>query len=242
MDESKQYDLIVVDPIFEEGNDHFLALYGKLAKAAKESASIFVFTDWKNSLRVQNIIGRKTDWTQHNEIVWSRMSPGKNSRKFKNGFEKILHYSPNPSKIVYHEQFRELTGKDVLPYKNEDGSPRGWFYDESTGTRIRNAETNNVWCYTRPAWSAEELTKHPMQKPLMLADRLILSSTDEEAEILDCYAGSGTFACSAKMLNRNYAGYEISPEFCKAIEDRLEGLGSLKGYPDKTEGSLTEFF
>jgi len=233
----EQYDLIVIDPLFDDSNDNFIKLYEKLDKCVKDAASVFVFTDWQNSYRVQSVISRKTNWKQHNEIIWARTSPGKNGKRFKTGYEKILHYSPNPSKVIHNAQFRVMKGKDVLPYKNSQDEPMGWFFNEATGQREKWAEMNNcwVWHYTRPSWSSEELTDHGMQKQLMLADRLILSSTMENAKILDCFSGSGTFACSAKMLNRDYLGFEINPDYHKAILSRVDNIQDLKGYPAQCE-------
>ena len=39
--------------------------------------------------------------------------------------------------------------------------------------------------------------------------------------------GSGTTAKMAKLNNRNYIGSEISEEYCKIIEQRLNDAGTL---------------
>jgi len=168
------FDLIVVDPPFGDSNDNFLALYSKLGNLAKENASIFVFTDWQNSYRVQSIISRKTEWIQHDEIIWIRTVSGKNGSKPVKGYKKILHYAGKTKKAS------------------------------------RKANDNNVWCYEEDS--------------IGLADRLILSHSNEGDSVLDCFAGSGTFACSSKMQNRNYLGFEIDPERSKTILERVERL------------------
>lgn len=42
--------------------------------------------------------------------------------------------------------------------------------------------------------------------------------------VYDPFMGSGTTAKSAKILKRNYIGSEISPEYCKIAQDRLDHL------------------
>ena len=121
-----------------------------------------------------------------------------------------------------------MHGKDVLPYKNKDGSPRGWFFDETTGERVRWAEVSNVWCYTRPTWSSEESSPHGMQKPLQLSDRIILTSSNEGGNVLDLFAGSGSFGVSSKLCNRNYIGMELEEKWCELIEDRIDKAYQLK--------------
>jgi site-specific DNA-methyltransferase (adenine-specific) len=40
--------------------------------------------------------------------------------------------------------------------------------------------------------------------------------------ILDPFAGSGTVALAAKKLGKKYIGIDISKEYCKKAEDRLQ--------------------
>ena len=42
--------------------------------------------------------------------------------------------------------------------------------------------------------------------------------------ILDPFMGSGTTAVAAKKLNRHYIGFEISENYCKIAENRLNNL------------------
>lgn len=40
--------------------------------------------------------------------------------------------------------------------------------------------------------------------------------------VLDPFVGSGTTAIAAHQLGRRYIGYDVSPEYCKLAERRLE--------------------
>ena len=62
---------------------------------------------------------------------------------------------------------------------------------------------------------------HPTQKPTELLEILIRDWTRENSLILDPFVGSGTTCISAKKLNRNFIGIEISPEYCKIANQRL---------------------
>jgi site-specific DNA-methyltransferase (adenine-specific) len=48
----------------------------------------------------------------------------------------------------------------------------------------------------------------------------LLSYTNDV--VLDPFMGSGTTGKVAKELNRNYIGFEISPEYCKIANDRIK--------------------
>ena len=63
---------------------------------------------------------------------------------------------------------------------------------------------------------------HPTQKPENLFKFLISKSSKENDLILDPFLGSGTTAVAAKQLGRRFIGIEISPEYCKIAEQRLQ--------------------
>ena len=65
---------------------------------------------------------------------------------------------------------------------------------------------------------------HPTQKPLTLIKRLLLASSNEGDLVYDPFMGSGTTAKMAIKNNRNWIGSEISEEYCKIIEERIEAL------------------
>jgi site-specific DNA-methyltransferase (adenine-specific) len=61
---------------------------------------------------------------------------------------------------------------------------------------------------------------HPAPFPVALIERIV-SSTDAQI-ILDPFMESGTTAVVAQALQRKYIGIEISPDYCKLAEDRIE--------------------
>jgi len=62
---------------------------------------------------------------------------------------------------------------------------------------------------------------HPTIKPLPLILRLIRNSSMPGQLILDPFAGSGTTLAAAKMLGRNYIGFEIEPRWCDIANQRI---------------------
>ena len=66
----------------------------------------------------------------------------------------------------------------------------------------------------------EMKNSHPAPFPVALIDRVIASTTAEL--ILDPFMGSGTTAIVAMGNKRKYIGIDISPEYCKMAENRIE--------------------
>ena len=67
-----------------------------------------------------------------------------------------------------------------------------------------------------------EKTLHEAQKPLELIKYLIQLVTKEGQVVLDPFIGSGTTAVACTILKRQYIGFEISKEYCKIAEHRLQ--------------------
>lgn len=66
--------------------------------------------------------------------------------------------------------------------------------------------------------------QHPAIFPEKLAEDQIVTWTNEGDLVYDPFMGSGTTAKMCKILGRNYIGSEISEEYCKIIEERLNFL------------------
>jgi len=66
---------------------------------------------------------------------------------------------------------------------------------------------------------------HPAPFPVALPERII-GSTNAEI-VLDPFMGSGTTAVAAKKLKRQYIGIELSPDYCKMAEARVQNTQPL---------------
>lgn len=75
----------------------------------------------------------------------------------------------------------------------------------------------NVW----DIYPVAGIKGHPAQFPEQLANDHIISWTNPGDIVYDPFMGSGTTAKMAKLNNRNYIGSEISFEYCKLCEVRL---------------------
>jgi site-specific DNA-methyltransferase (adenine-specific) len=68
--------------------------------------------------------------------------------------------------------------------------------------------------------------KHPAPFPMELVQRCI--SATMGGVVLDPFIGSGTSALAAEILNREWIGADVSPEYCKMAEKRLKDYRETK--------------
>ena len=66
---------------------------------------------------------------------------------------------------------------------------------------------------------------HPCSKPISLMEKII-DRIDHNGTgiILDPFCGSGSTLVAAKQLGRNFIGIDISPEYCRIAQERLDKM------------------
>lgn len=83
--------------------------------------------------------------------------------------------------------------------------------------------------------------KHPAQKPVSILKKLITIASNEDAVIFDPFMGVGSTGVAAIELNRKFIGFEISPEYFKAAENRLKNTNmQLSLFTENRKSPKTE--
>ncbi len=73
--------------------------------------------------------------------------------------------------------------------------------------------------------NGHEVIKHPTQKPLVLAERLILSAKNGgRGKVLIPFVGSGSECVAAKMLGMDYHGIEINGDYIRLAKGWLKNV------------------
>jgi DNA modification methylase len=81
---------------------------------------------------------------------------------------------------------------------------------------------NNIWRF-----DTQKNSNHPAPFPEQMVNDHIISWSNENDLVYDCFMGSGTTAKMALLNNRKFIGSEISEEYCKIAEQRLKKCGGL---------------
>ena len=218
-------DLAVIDPPYGidykewDKFDDFLNFSESWIKecfrALKSTGSFYSFMGWSNIAEFKLLLDKYG--IIRNWITWWRHKGRSSSTNFKSMKEEILYYTKTNS-FTWNEI--KMLKKHVIPY-TKDGKPRGWFTNEE-GIKCRWTGLGNVWCYTAPFWNMPEKVNHPSQKPELMIERIILTSSNENEVILDPFMGSGTTAIAAQNLNRRWIGIELDKEYFNLANERIE--------------------
>jgi len=139
---------------------------------------------------------------------------------------------PNGSKSV---AMSPLAADDISEWSASAGGASRFFYCSKASKSERNAgceglpeKPNNSYGDFAgtpehgPKLNVTKQNFHPTVKPLKLMEYLCtLTKTPTGGIVLDPFAGSGTTLLAAKNIGREYIGIEMSPEYHKIIEARL---------------------
>ncbi|MFA6919237.1 MAG: site-specific DNA-methyltransferase [Patescibacteria group bacterium] len=87
---------------------------------------------------------------------------------------------------------------------------------------VKRLQLRNLWDIPSTPGKERSHGKHPSQKPIAVLERLIIGGSKKNDIIIDPFAGSGTTAVAAKILERRFVAIDNNKEYCQIIEKRLK--------------------
>jgi len=121
--------------------------------------------------------------------------------------------SPSSPYLKYTWEFIEVFSKGSIKHKGkkEDIDITGDEFKEWVLAKWNIAPERKMKEY-----------RHPAMFPEKLVERLLKLFSFKNDIILDPFMGSGTTAVACIKTNRKYIGFELSEEYCKMAEKRIE--------------------
>lgn len=214
-------------------NDYILFLRERLIeirRVLKPTGSIFFHCDKAASHYVRILLDEIFGASNfQSEIIWSYKRWSNSKKGLLNSHQNIYFYSKNASfkfNQIYDE-YSSTTNIDQIFQKrqrNSDGKTQYKASQDGTYELIeakKGVPLNDVWNipYLNP--KARERVGYPTQKPILLLERIINIVTDKGDLVLDPFCGSGTTLVAAKILEREYIGFDISDDAIELSKQRL---------------------
>ncbi|KIG14604.1 DNA modification methyltransferase [Enhygromyxa salina] len=171
--------------------------------------SLFVHLDYREihyaKVLLDEIFGRDSFI---NEIIWAYDYGGRSKRKWSAKHDNLLWYAKNPKRYVFN--FDEM---DRIPYM----AP-GLVSKEKAA---RGKTPTDVWWHTIVSPSGREKTGYPTQKPLGVIERIVKVHSLPGDQLLDFFAGSGTFGEAGAALGRSVTLIDDNDEAVSVMRKRL---------------------
>jgi len=166
----------------------------------------------------------------HDTMIWEKKNPIPNDprqNRYIQATEYMFVFSKNaPKTCNYITEPCLMAGIDAGTgtARKQNGDVRTDRKEKRKGKVVKDLKPlTNVWRYSNGTICKE----HPASFPEQLANDHIVSWSNENELIYDCFMGSGTVAKMSILNKRNYIGSEISKEYCEIAEQRLKMCGGL---------------
>ena len=231
--QGKQYSFDDSWATIEDYVEHIRLRFKECRRVLKDTGSIFVHCDRNAShylkIALDKVFG---EGSFQSEIVWSYKRWSNSKKGLLNNHQIIFFYSKtaNFKFNTMYTDYSETTNVDqILQDRVRDENGKSKYKTDDNGVVVmgqakKGVPLSDVWeiPYLNP--KAKERVGYPTQKPIILLEQIIKLVTDEGDLVLDPFAGSGTTLVAAKMLNRNYLGFDISKDAVELTNSRLEEL------------------
>ena len=205
-------------------DDYMAFLVPRLEEAFRLLAadgSFFLHLDYREvhyaKVALDEIFGRDSFI---NEIIWAYDYGARATNRWSPKHDNILWYAKNPAKYCFN--YDEI---DRIPYMapslvGEEKAARG-----KTPT--------DTWWHTIVSPNGKEKTGYPTQKPLGVLSRIVRVHSRPEDQVLDFFAGSGSFGEAAAAFGRDATLVDESVEAIAVMRRRFANFKSRFVLPDE---------
>lgn len=188
----------------------------------KDTATIYLHCDYRAShylkMAMDEIFGMENF---RNEIIWFHPdTPGRPKRDFPRKHDTIFRYVKSKEYTFNDRAIRvEILEKSKERYKSVRVLGGREYLGGESSEIGKIPET--VWRMAAVKGNSKEAQGYPTQKPEILLERIIKTSSNKGDLVLDPFCGCGTAIVVAEKLGRQWIGIDISRDACMVMENRF---------------------
>lgn len=240
-------DLAFADPPFNIGYDydvyedrksyeHYLdwsrQWIAGVSRVLKPAGTFWLAIGDEYAAELKLITQNEAGFTCRSWVVWYYTFGVNCTRKFTRSHAHLFHFVKDRKKFTFNRKDPAIRVPSArqLVYADIRANPDGRLPDDTWILRPQDvpdgfSEDQDTWYFSRVAGTFKERKGfHGCQMPEQLLGRIIRASSNEEELVLDPFAGSGTTLAVAKKLGRQWVGFELSKEYVKKVQARLDSI------------------
>ena len=171
----------------------------------------------------QALYAKEVGFNLHDTMIWKKTNPfnfGSNNCYIQS-FEYMFVFSKGKPKSINFIKDRENKTFDkgnTFKYIGRDQKTDKMRTQNRTRSFDKMGKRHNVWEHI----GSTNYKEHTATFPVALIEDHILSWSNENDLVLDCFMGSGTTGVACKNLNRNFIGIEMDSSYYDIAKDRIE--------------------
>lgn len=173
---------------------------------------------------------RKQGWLWTEEYIWCKKNsyPGKWPNRFRDGWERLLHFTKNKSFDMFQEEVMIPIGEwsksrhknlsDTDKIRRDSKLENGFGINISNWVKRDMVYPNNVLYLPTENYNRGHAAAFPIALPVWF----IKLFTKKDGVVLDPFNGSGTSCLAAKQLGRHYIGIDNNRDYVNLANNRLQ--------------------
>lgn len=244
--EAGSIDMAFADPPFNIGYEYdsyqdkraakeyldWTRAWGKeLVRALKPTGSFWlaIGDDFAAELKV---IFQELGLTCRNWVIWYYTFGVNCKSKFSRSHTHLFYFVKDAKKFTFNGDAIKVPSARQLVYADARADAGGRLPDDTWFLRPQDINggfepSDDVWYFPRVCGTFKERAGfHGCQMPEQLLGRIIKVSSNPGETVLEPFAGSGSTLVVAKKLGRRFIGFELSTNYAKRIEARLQEVSS----------------
>ena len=165
-------------------------------------------------------------------VIWYYTFGVNCTRKWNRSHAHLFQFIKDEKKFTFNAEdpLVRVPSARALVYGDSRANPKGRLPDDTWVLRPQDApesfqSMDDVWYYSRVAGTFKQRQGfHGCQMPEQLLGRIVRVSSNEGDLVFDPFVGSGTTLAVAKKLGREWVGAELSEDYAKYAQERLDEI------------------
>jgi DNA modification methylase len=199
-------------------------------QALKPSGTFWLAIGDEYAAELKLIAQNDFGFTCRSWVIWYYTFGVNCSRGFSRSHTHLFHFVCDPKNFTFNadDPAIRVPSARQLVYSDARANPKGRLPDNTWILRPQDIPEgfqpdHDTWFFSRVAGTFKERQGfHGCQMPEQLLGRIIRSSSNPREIVLDPFGGSGTTLAVAKKLDRQWIGFELSPDYAEKIKERLK--------------------
>lgn len=245
--ESESIDLAFADPPFNIGYEYdvyddrrdadqyldWSTRWGReIVRVLKPSGSFWLAIGDEYAAELKVVFHRELKLALRSWVIWYYTFGVNCTKKFSRSHAHLFYFVKDSKNFTFNDEAIRVPSARQLVYADKRANPQGRIPDDTWILRPQDVPggftaDQDTWYVPRVCGTFKERAGwHGCQMPERLLARIVESCSNPGDTVLDPFGGSGTTLVVAKKLERQFLGFELSPEYARQIEERLDATTS----------------